>query len=451
MTGWARVAIAGLAVFPLFCSAPGMRGAQAAPAQQVILISVDGMTPVEYTDAAGHGLKIPNLLALRNAGCSSPGALGVFPASTYPSHTSMITGQPPAVHGIVSNTPIDPLNLEFGGWYYYAEAIRAPTLWQALHAAHLATAAVSWPVTVGAGVDFLLPEYRPVRTAEDIELMHVRSPPGRVAEIEERDRAEEPMSDAWRTGAAITILETRRPALLALHLSDLDEVEHRFGPDSAEAHAQLEKIDEEIGRIRSSVERSGRAGQTAWLIVSDHGFLPVQHYYHPLIALRDAGLIMVDRGRITGWKVYFRNSTGSFFLEAKDSGDAESIAKATGLMRDAAADPGNGIAHVYTPEQIRQMGGDPRAFLAVEAEPGFGVGGNLEGPRVTPSSSRGAHGFRPGLEEMRASFILSGAGVAACPRLEGVTLEDVGPTAAALLGTAIPGAQGQDVRRSGKQ
>jgi hypothetical protein len=49
---------------------------------------------------------------------------------------------------------------------------------------------------------------------------------------------------------------------------------------------------------------------------------------------------------------------------------------------------------------------------------------------------------------MHPSFILSGAGVERCSSLEGVSIEDVGPTAAALLGATIPGARGHDARSS---
>ncbi|MBS1801266.1 MAG: alkaline phosphatase family protein [Acidobacteria bacterium] len=421
-------------------------------AKQVILVSVDGMTPVEYEAADAHGLKIPNLRALMSAGCASPGMMGVFPASTYPSHTAMITGQPPAAHGVISNTPMDPFNLEFGGWYYFAEKIKSPTLWQALHTAHLKTAAVSWPVTVGADVDYLLPEYRPVRTEEDIALMRVISTPGLFAEMQKENTTARPMSDDWRTDATIAILRTRRPSLMALHLSELDEAQHKYGPHTAESHAELERIDAQIGKIRAYVEQSGRASETTWMVVSDHGFLPVTKLFHPLIALREAGLITTDRnGRLTDWKVYQRNLTGSVFFEAKDPNDRASIEKATEIVRRLAADPANGIAHVYTPEELKTMGADPLAFLAIDAVEGFGFGSNLTGPSVTDSASKGAHGYSPQVPQMHPSFIVSGVGIERCGgALEGVSIEDVGPTAAALLGATIPGTEGHDIRTGKK-
>jgi predicted AlkP superfamily pyrophosphatase or phosphodiesterase len=435
-----------LAVATLCCLSASAKGPVA---KQVILISVDGMTPAEYTDADAHGLKIPNIRALVSAGCASPGMMGVFPASTYPSHTAMITGQPPAVHGVISNTPMDPFNLEFGGWYYYAEKIKTPTLWQALHAAHLKTAAVSWPVTVGADVDYLLPEYRPVRTDEDVALMRVISTPGLFAEMQKQNTTARPMTDDWRTDAVIAILRTRKPSLLALHLSELDEAQHKYGPHASQSHEELERIDAQIGRIRAYVEQSGRAKETAWIVVSDHGFLPVTKLFHPLIALREAGLITTDKsGRLTDWKVYQRNLTGSVFFEAKDANDRASIEKATEILKALAADPANGIGHVFTPDDLKAMGADPLAFLALDPVKGFGFGSNLTGPRVTDSASKGAHGYNPQVPEMHPSFILSGAGVERCSSLADVSIEDVGPTAAALLGATVPNAKGRDVRQA---
>ena len=44
-------------------------------------------------------------------GASSPGVIATFPAGTYPNHTAMINGVAPALHGVVSNTPVDPFNV----------------------------------------------------------------------------------------------------------------------------------------------------------------------------------------------------------------------------------------------------------------------------------------------------------------------------------------------------
>jgi predicted AlkP superfamily pyrophosphatase or phosphodiesterase len=410
----------------------------------VILISIDGLTALDYVNPDG-GLNTPTLQKLAANGCKANGMTGIFPTVTYPSHTAMITGEPSSVHGIYTNTPLDPFGRSNGGWFYYAEQIKAPTLWQILHKAGLKTSAVSWPVTVGAGVDYLLPEYRPVRTPEDVALMSALSSPGLFREMIKLDSTDTPMGDPWRTKATIKILADHHPDLLALHLSALDAAQHRFGPHTPESHAALEKIDGEIGEIVAAVESSGRAAQTAWIIVSDHGFLRDTATISPMIVLRDAGLITTNAaGNVTDWKVFMNNEGGSAFLVARDPNDAASIAKATEAMRKLAADPANGIAKVDTPEDLKAMHSNPTAFLGLEASRGFAFGSALQGALVAPARG-GKHGYNPDIPELRPSMILSGAGVHQCKLREGVRIVDVGPTAAALLGVSMPGTMGRNV------
>lgn len=414
--------------------------------RQVILISVDGLTTLDYLHPE-EGLDIPNLTALKVNGCPADGMTGVFPTVTYPSHTAMITGQPPAVHGVYTNTPLDPFGWQNGGWYYYADRIRTPTLWQVLHDAGLKTAAISWPVTIGADIDYLLPEYRPVRTEEDVALLSALSTRGLFREMIEVDSTDRPMTDPWRIQAAIRILDTRKPDLLALHISDLDGAQHSYGPHSEQAHAALEKIDQQIGELRDAVEAAGRTAQTSWVIVSDHGFYPADRAINPMVALRDAGLITTNAaGRVTDWKVFIHNEGGTAFLEARDPNDAASIAKATELMQKLAADPANGIAKVYTADDIRAKQGIPTAFMGLEAARGFGFGNNLEGPTITMLPRPGGkHGYDPEIPELRPAMILSGAGIESCELREGVQIVDVAPTVAALLGVEMTGTSGKNV------
>ena len=88
-----------------------------------------------------------------------PRVTGVTPTVTYPSHTTLVTGVAPAVHGILNNTPFDPLGENAGGWYWYADDIKVPTLWDVAGDAGLVTANVDWPVTVGARIRHNIVQY----------------------------------------------------------------------------------------------------------------------------------------------------------------------------------------------------------------------------------------------------------------------------------------------------
>ena len=76
----------GAAQFPLW-------PASSMAIQHVILVSIDGLKPESYTQADHYGLKIPNLREIMKNGAFSIGARSVMPANTYPSHTSIVTGQ----------------------------------------------------------------------------------------------------------------------------------------------------------------------------------------------------------------------------------------------------------------------------------------------------------------------------------------------------------------------
>src|SRR4030095_13098093 len=109
----------------------------------LVLISIDGLRPRDVFDTG-----LPHLGRLLAEGTRAT-VKSIAPALTYPAHTTLVTGVSPERHGILQNKPFDPLGRTADGWYWYAEDIRVPTLWDAAARAGLATASVDWPVTVG--------------------------------------------------------------------------------------------------------------------------------------------------------------------------------------------------------------------------------------------------------------------------------------------------------------
>ncbi|RZK45316.1 MAG: hypothetical protein EOO94_04565 [Pedobacter sp.] len=116
----------------------------------VVLISVDGLRPEFYMNPEWG---MVNVRQGMKTGAYAEGVRGSFPTVTYPSHTTMVSGVLPAKHGIYYNTPVEPLGIT-GKWFWYYKDIKVPTLWTAAKDADLKTAGVSWPVTVGAPIDY---------------------------------------------------------------------------------------------------------------------------------------------------------------------------------------------------------------------------------------------------------------------------------------------------------
>src|SRR3954465_3467130 len=89
---------------------------QSRPITHVVMISIDGLSPDYYLRPQ---ISLPNIQKLRAAGSWGRGVVTEYPPSTFPSHTSMVTGVRPDRHGIINNTIFDPLT---GSRNWYLDA-----------------------------------------------------------------------------------------------------------------------------------------------------------------------------------------------------------------------------------------------------------------------------------------------------------------------------------------
>ena len=432
----------------VLCLVLGLAVAVAAaqtPPPLVIMISIDGLRPDYVTGADTHGLKIPALRRFVTEGAFAEGVQGVIPTVTYPSHTTLITGVWPAKHGILSNTIFDPLRTGQSAWYWYTEDIRVPTLWEAAAAAGWTTASIQWPVSVGARVTWNIPEYWRANNAEDAKLLRAVSTPGLLAELEAElgpyPRALEAEDDEARGRFAARVLEKKRPALLTLHLLALDHTQHDTRPFSAETFAVLERLDAVVGKLRETAERLA-PGRAYLAVVSDHGFAAVHTNLNLFVAFRDAGLLTVDRGRITDWKAIPWTSGGAAAIILKDTADGVTRGQVRALLDKLDADSANGIDRVLDADAVHARGGFPPAAFVVGLKPGWQMGSSLSGS-VLSTGKGGNHGHLPDVPDLRASFFLLGPGVPAGRALGLIDMRDIAPTLARRVGLSLPAADGK--------
>jgi predicted AlkP superfamily pyrophosphatase or phosphodiesterase len=413
----------------------------------VAVISIDGMHPDYLKKADGYGLKIPNLRRFLREGVHASAVRGVLPTVTYPSHTTMLTGVWPAKHGIYSNETFDPVRKNQGGWYWYAEDIRSPTLWQAAAKAGYVVGSISWPVSVGApGVAYDIPEYWRAQTKEDLKLLRAIATPGLVAEFEKSvgeytlnlDDVE--AGDQDRTRYAIAMIRKKGVRFLTLHLAALDHVEHASGPFSARAFAALEEIDGMVGQIEAALRAEDP--RAAVCVVSDHGFAEVDHQFNLNAAFVEAGLITLKEGTstIAEWKAQPWIHAGSAAVLLKDPADEATRAKVEELLRRLARDPNNGIAQILDRKAIGEAGGALNAAFWVDMQPNFVIGSAMTGPLARAISPRGTHGYAPTHPELQASFLLLAPEVRKGYDLGTIDMRSIAPTLARLMGVAFPSA-----------
>ena len=423
--------------------------AQQKPSPLLVVISVDGLRPDYVTAADVHGAQVPNLRKFLREGTFAEGVTGVIPTVTYPSHTTLVTGVWPAKHGILANTTFDPLQKNHEGWYWYAEDIRVPTLWDAAAAAGRTTASIQWPVTVGAKINWNIPEVWRAGTTEDAKLVRAVSTSGLLAEAKAsigdyRGGIEAtPESDEVRGKYAVWILENKRPGLLTLHLIALDHVEHETEPFSPKSIAVLERLDAVIGKVREAAERTA-PGSAYVAVVSDHGFTKYDQQLNLFAAFRKANLFSVDdKGKISDWRAVPWETGGSAAIVLKDPRNALTLATVRALLAKLAADPANGIDRVVEAQELHRKGGYPNASFFVGLKPGWRTGSSLNGPVVSSLKVGGTHGELPDLPDLRAAFFLVGPGVPAEKNLGLIDMRDIAPTLAKTVGLALPSADGK--------
>ena len=453
----ARLVQLTLSLLLLSISSWQLVGAQARSVP-VVLISIDGLKPDYVLNADARRLKVPNLRRLAADGAFSTGVRGVTPSLTYPSHTTLVTGVSPAEHGIISNSPFDPLATNDNGWYWYAEDIKVPTLWDRAAQAGLVTANVDWPVTVGARIRYSIVQFwrapiaRPPGSDEDHKLLRALSTPGLLEEAERTlgpypaGYRYGPDDDAKRAAFIAWMIENKKPGLLTGYLASLDEAQHEHGPYDPRTLQTLERLDGFIGQIRAAAQRTwGSAFVLA--VVSDHGHITTDKAVQFNAALRRAGLIDVDaRGAVKAWRAYAWTAGGSVAIMLNNPADEESLARVRTVVRQLAADPAHPIDRILEGEEVRASGGFPGAAMVVGLAPGFRTGSALSGTFVTSvTSPGGTHGFLPGTPDMDAAFFMVGEGVPAGRNLGAIDMRDIAVTLAARLGVALPQAKGRNL------
>jgi predicted AlkP superfamily pyrophosphatase or phosphodiesterase len=420
-----------------------------AHAASVLMVSVDGMKPEYVLEADAHGLKIPFLRAMLLEGSHARGVTGVWPTVTYPSHTTLLTGVLPAEHGIYGNLEFDPGHKYADAWYWYAQQIRARTLWQAAHEAGLSTASVGWPVSVGATqVDFLIPEFwRTFRPTAELNpsdtylLAALSRPEGMLQKMQQRlgsymrGNDPTPAGDEIKTRFALDILRVQKPKFMTVHLSSLDEEEHFHGPFSAEANAALEAIDAELAQLFAA-SRANDPKAVA-LVVSDHGFARITQRVNLMLPFIRANLVAANGP----WKAQPWAASGMAAIMLKDRDDRATLAQVRELLRNLQADPLNGVAEILEGDAIKQRGAFPDAAFLVVMKLGYYAVADAASPLVSDiPGTLGSHGFAPEYPEMRAAFFISGAEIAHQRDLGLIDMRQIAPTVAQLLKVRLPSA-----------
>lgn len=414
----------------------------------VIMISIDGLVPDYYLSPASLGLKVPNLTRMKLGGAYAEGVEGIFPTVTYPAHTTMITGVRPAVHGIVQNRIFEPPTApQTKEWYWFAKDVKSETLWSMAKRAGLVTASVGWPVTVGADIDYNVPEiFDPKENPPTGKRTLQYATPGLLEKALTGGSGGDNSTDGRRTTISEFVINNYKPNLMLIHLVALDDVHHKNGPRTPPAIETTERLDGYVGRIIEATRKAGFFEQTTFFLVSDHGFAPVEKKFEPNVVLVKEKLITLGAdGKPIDWKAAAWPAGGSCAIVLRDPNDKETANKVIEIFTKIASSKGP-IGRLVTQAELKKLESVPTAFLMLDASPNFAFDEELTGPDIHESKNyKGTHGHLPSRAEMRSALIVYGATARVGAKMTLARMIDIGPTAAAVLGLSFSNAEGTPI------
>jgi phosphonoacetate hydrolase len=234
------------------------------PRQPTVVVCIDGSEPGYIERAIEAGLA-PNLDRLMKTGANLLAA-SVIPSFTNPNNISIITGRPPAVHGIAGNYFFDPSTGE-EVMMNDARFMRADTIMKAFHDAGAKVAVVTAKdklrTLLGFGLD--MSSRRAIAFSSE-KADKANLPENGIENV--LDFVGMPLPDVYSAelsefvfAAGVKLLREHRPDLM--YLSTTDYIQHKAAPGSEIANRFYAMLDRYVGDLD--------ALGCALVLTADHG------------------------------------------------------------------------------------------------------------------------------------------------------------------------------------
>lgn len=369
---------------------------EAASPRYVILITIDGLRAEMIDDLL---MPSPFLKMMSRDGLRIGRVIGVPPAATYPSHTTLVTGEVPARHRIFYNRPFlwnkDTARIS----YWYADSIAVPTIWQRAHEAGMRTASLFWPVSTGSPyIDYNVPEFWSLDYSCD-QMAYIKpwcTPHGILDELEQNAcgrldtityQAGSLQRDGRTAAMANYLMNHYQPQLMTVHLITTDYSQHA------------------LGTILENLRLTHRLDSTLIIVTGDHGFCDYSRTLSPNVWLTRAGLLSPEPGG--SWKACFYGGGNTSFLYLRKGDDRRTLRRIRRMLDDLPPEE-RSLFRVVEKQELTEKGADPAVAIALEPIVGVAVTNNRTGDVVSRRSG-GTHGFLSGQDA--TTLIAYGAGI----------------------------------------
>ena len=231
-----------------------------------------------------------------------------FPAVTCTAQSNYLTGEPPALHGIVGNGWYNRELAEVQFWKQSNHVVHGPKIWDELRAAApgFTCAKLFWWYNMYSTADYSITP-RPIYPADGRKVFDIYTHPFSIRTEIKNELGEFPFPafwgpaagtagkfqpdqvSRWIADAAKWIESKYQPTLSLIYLPHLDYNLQRLGPAHPEVQNDYQRIDTIVGDLISFFEARG----IQVIILSEYGISPVSQPVHLNRLFREQGWIAI--------------------------------------------------------------------------------------------------------------------------------------------------------------
>ncbi len=426
--------------------------------QKLIVLSMDAMI---FEDLEYMRTK-PNFQKLFAKCAQIEHVRTIFPAITYPCHTTLLTGCNPGKHGIYNNVPFKDYEDNKKHWYLDSKVIRVEDLFAAAKRAGCTTASVYWPICGNnPNIDHIINEYFFFYPEDPIDafrrmgaspeaLAIVEKNCGEIRHYVQTGERTKGIFDRFAMNCVCDMIRDVQPDVMLIHNSNPDSARHSGGVFGKALYESLDRTDVWLGDIIKAMKEAGTYDDTNFVLLSDHG----QHDYNKRVRinvlLAQGGFLDVaPDGSVYDWQAFAQTNGMSASVYLRDPGNTALYEKVYKYLQNLVKSGKYSFTRVYTTEEVKEKYGTygPFSFMVVtDGKASISDAWTQEAIEILDDDEQkpkcATHGHEPDLGH-DPIFVARGPGFREGAVIQRAELRDIAPTLAALLGHTLPQAEGQ--------
>jgi len=273
----------------------------------------------------------------------------------------MLTGTPPARHGVIANGFYHRDRCEVEFWVAPNKIIAGEQIWDAIRTRRPEYKSAVWHAQniKGAAADFIVTP-APIHEPDGTTKLWCYSKPDGLYQRLLDDLGHFPLqhywgplsnieSTRWILRAAAWLIDKHAPNFHWVYVPHLDYAAQKFGPDSPQARAALAELDRELAWFAERVAASPIGRNVVFVVAGEYAMTEMTGVVFPNRILREAGLVAV------------REEAGAEYID---------------LVRSAAfAMVDHQFAHVFVRHEVESNSHSRESTIAAVVESFRGVAG----------------------------------------------------------------------------